>query len=95
MTAHDNLPDDLAGKRQLCGDDDFRFGCHPEVECFTRCCADINIVLTPLDILRLSRRLNLTTTEFLANHALVPLTKELQLPVVMLRMDEATCASGR
>jgi Fe-S-cluster containining protein len=82
------LPPELHGKRQLAGDDRFRFGCDPEVPCFTRCCADVNIVLTPVDVLRLSRRLGLTSTEFLARHALVPITKDLQLPVVMLRMGD-------
>ncbi len=82
------VPPELAGKRQLCGDERCTFACHPDVPCFTRCCADVNIVLTPADVLRLSRRLGMTTTEFLARHALVPITKDLQLPVVMLRMGE-------
>jgi Fe-S-cluster containining protein len=81
-------PPELLGKRQMSGEDRFQFACDPDVPCFTRCCADVNIVLTPVDVLRLSRRLGLTTTEFLARHALVPITKELQLPVVMLRMGE-------
>jgi len=82
------LPAELEGKRQLTPTESFRFGCHPEVACFTRCCTDANILLTPVDVLRLSRRLGLTTTEFLDRHALVPITKDLQLPVVMLRMGE-------
>jgi Fe-S-cluster containining protein len=82
------LPPELAEKRQMSGDERCTFGCNPDVPCFTRCCADVNIVLTPVDVLRLSRRLDLSTTEFLARHTLVPLTKDLQLPVVMLRMGE-------
>jgi len=82
------LPPELEGKRQMTGDGRYVFGCHSGLPCFTRCCADVNIVLTPVDVLRLSRRLGLTTTEFLARHALVPITKDLQLPVVMLRMGE-------
>jgi Fe-S-cluster containining protein len=82
------LPSELAGKRPLSGDERFSFGCHAGLPCFTRCCGDVNIVLTPVDVLRLSRRLGLSSTDFLARHALVPLTKELQLPVVMLRMGE-------
>jgi Fe-S-cluster containining protein len=89
------VPPELAGKRQMSGEDRFQFGCHPGVPCFTRCCADVNIVLTPLDVLRLARRTGVSTSEFLARHALVPLTKELQLPVVLLRMgdgDDRRCA---
>jgi Fe-S-cluster containining protein len=82
------LPPELAEKRQMSGVERFRFRCHAELPCFNRCCADVTIVLTPVDVLRLSRRRGLTTTEFLARHALVPLTKDLQLPVVMLRMEE-------
>jgi Fe-S-cluster containining protein len=82
------LPPELAEKRQMSGDERFRFRCHPDLPCFNRCCADVTIVLTPVDVLRLSRRRGLTTTEFLARHALVPLTKDLQLPIVMLRMEE-------
>ena len=43
----------------------FRFQCHPGVPCFTECCADLNLVLTPYDILRLKNRLDLTCREFL------------------------------
>jgi hypothetical protein len=28
----------------------FKFKCHPGIECFTQCCRDINIILTPYDI---------------------------------------------
>ncbi len=85
------LPEALRGKRQLGDGEAFRFGCHPGVPCFNRCCADVNIMLTPLDVLRLARRLGLSTGEFLARHTLAPITKDLHLPVVMLRMgdDEA------
>jgi hypothetical protein len=82
------VPPELEGKRQMSGDERFRFRCHADLPCFNRCCADVTIVLTPVDVLRLSRRLGLSTTEFLARHALVPLTKDLQLPIVMLRMEE-------
>jgi Fe-S-cluster containining protein len=74
--------------RNLRKDEPFPFACHPGLPCFNRCCADVNIVLTPVDILRLSRRLGISTTDFLDRHALVPVTKDLQLPVVMLRMGD-------
>jgi len=83
-----NVPPDLEGKRQLRADEPFCFACHPQVPCFTRCCADVNILMTPVDVLRLSRRLGLTTTEFLDRHCLIPLTKDLKLPTVMLRMSD-------
>jgi Fe-S-cluster containining protein len=47
-------------------------------------------LLTPLDVLRLARRLGMTTGEFLDRHTLTPVTKDLHLPVLMLRMDPAS-----
>jgi Fe-S-cluster containining protein len=82
------VPEILRDKRQLARGERFKFACHPGVPCFNHCCADVKIVLTPLDVLRLARRLKITTTEFLDRHTLLPITKELQLPVVLLRMDE-------
>ncbi len=85
----ETLPEPLRGKRRLGPDSDFCFDCQPELPCFTRCCADVNIVLTPADVLALARRTGLGTREFLDRHTLNPITKELHLPVVMLRMGEA------
>jgi Fe-S-cluster containining protein len=48
----------------------------------------VNIMLTPLDVVRLARRLDMPTSEFLAEYTLTPFTKELQLPVVMLKMGD-------
>jgi Fe-S-cluster containining protein len=69
-------------------DGEFSFSCHPGIPCFNSCCADINIVLTPLDVLRLARRVGVTTTEFLDEYCLHPITKDLSLPIVMLGMGE-------
>jgi Fe-S-cluster containining protein len=82
------VPEVLRGRRQLGPEDSFRFDCHCGLPCFTRCCADINILLTPVDVLRLARRLGMSTTDFLERHTQVPITKDLHLPVVMLRMGE-------
>jgi uncharacterized protein len=48
-----------------------RFRCHRGVACWNACCSNIDISLTPYDILRLARRLDLTTTGFL-EHYTVP-----------------------
>ncbi|MFH1132283.1 MAG: YkgJ family cysteine cluster protein, partial [Pseudomonadota bacterium] len=82
------LPDALRDRKQLEKDDEFCFGCNPELDCFTRCCSDINIPLTPVDVFQLSRKLGIDTNEFLSNHALTPITKDLHLPVVLLRMGD-------
>ena len=82
------LPEALRNQRKLEAGGHFRFGCHPGLSCFTDCCADVNILLTPMDVLSLSRRLGITTGEFIARHTLTPITKDLHLPVLMLRMGE-------
>ncbi len=81
------LPEALRRGRQLTGDASFCFDCHPRLQCFTDCCANVNILLTPGDVLSLARRTALSTREFLDRHTLTPITKDLHLPVVMLRMD--------
>ncbi|RME21959.1 MAG: YkgJ family cysteine cluster protein [Deltaproteobacteria bacterium] len=89
-----DLPYQLRDKRRLGQDESFSFTCHPGVDCFTDCCANVNIILTPLDVLRLARRLGLTTGEFLSRHTLTPVTKDLKLPVAVLRMrddEKKTC----
>ena len=80
------LPYSLRGRRQLEAGETFNFDCRPGLSCFTRCCADVNIFLTPTDVLRLSRHLKITSTEFLDNYTLLPITKELHLPTLLLRM---------
>jgi Fe-S-cluster containining protein len=85
----DNVPDVMKGRRRLGPEDTFTFGCHRDLPCYTKCCHDVNILMTPLDVLRLSRARNMSTTDFLKKHAMVPITKDLHLPVVMLKMAEA------
>jgi uncharacterized protein len=84
----EQLTDPLRGHRRLEADDQFSFGCHKGLACFTSCCADVSIMLTPLDVLRLARKLDITTGEFLNRHTLMPITKDLGLPVLMLRMGD-------
>lgn len=42
-----------------------QFRCHKGIACFNACCKNIDISLTPYDILRLKKRLNMTSGEFL------------------------------
>ncbi len=45
---------------QLALDDKFQFRCHKGIACFNKCCENIDIMLTPYDILRLKNRLGIT-----------------------------------
>lgn len=75
-------------------DSKFKFECHPGVECFTKCCRGIRITLTPYDIIRLKKRLQLTSEEFLAIYTEPHMLEKTDLPVVTLKMvdnDEESC----
>jgi len=71
-------------------DDSFTFGCHGSLDCFTRCCRDVAIVLTPYDVLRLKRALRIESSELLDKYTLSPFNKEQKIPAVILRMDPET-----
>ena len=73
---------------RLSSDSTFKFKCHPGVKCFTACCRDINIILTPYDIIRLKNRLDLSSEEFLAIYTEPQLLEKTGLPVVMLKFLE-------
>ncbi len=78
----------LAERPRLGRDDTFRFGCHAGVACFNRCCNDVNIFLSPYDVLRMRERLGMGSTEFLEKHTLLPVQKDMRTPVVVLRMRD-------
>ena len=64
----------------------FKFECHKGVKCFTKCCRGINIILTPYDIIRLKRCLQLTSEEFLVMYTTPQLLEKTDLPVVTLKL---------
>ena len=82
------MPDKPAGIEpvRLGPDSRFKFRCHKDVKCFTRCCRGINILLTPYDIIRMKKRLGLSSTEFLAVYTVPQLLEKTDLPVVTLRL---------
>ena len=65
----------------------FNFRCHPGVPCFNNCCRDVNIFLTPYDILRLKKKLGMTSTELLRKYTLSPFDRNLPYPVILLQMS--------
>lgn len=74
--------------KKLTLDSRFRFRCHPKVSCFTACCGKINIILTPYDILRIRRHLNISADEFLLRFATPTYLEKTDLPGVKLNLDE-------
>jgi Fe-S-cluster containining protein len=76
---------DISAER-LGVDDSFSFSCHPGVACFNKCCRDINLFLTPYDILRMKRRLGLSSSEFLKTYTFPLFPEEVGHPIVLLKM---------
>jgi len=66
----------------------FKFSCNPGVSCFTRCCQDITIVLTPFDVLRLKNGLEISSSEFLEKHTIIVPKEKRLIPLVILKMNE-------
>lgn len=68
----------------------FNFGCGPDRACFNSCCRDVSILLSPYDVLRLKNALHMNSSEFLEKYTLTLRSKDKQIPVVLLRMDDET-----
>jgi len=73
---------------KLTKDDTFKFACHSGLECFNKCCADVNIFLTPYDVLRIKRRLDVPSGEFLDAHTQTIILDEKGLPAVLIKMRD-------
>lgn len=64
----------------------FKFKCHKGIKCFTHCCSNIEILLTPYDVVRLKKRLNLESGEFLAQYTNMKIEDKSSHPHAILRM---------
>ncbi len=72
----------------------FTFSCDKDMACFTKCCRDIYIILTPYDIIRIKNRLQMDSAEFLAGFTRPGKIDNTELPVPILKTledEEKTC----
>jgi uncharacterized protein len=60
---HDPKPSSPIQPVQLEPGDTFQFRCRKGIPCFNKCCENIDIMLAPYDVLRLKRRLDLSSRE--------------------------------
>ena len=65
----------------------FSFRCYPGIKCFTQCCSKLRLVLTPYDILRIKRRLGLSSDRFLEIYTETIYDRGMIYPLVKLKMD--------
>jgi Fe-S-cluster containining protein len=86
---HNNSPTNGNQSLRMESHHSFRFNCYPGVPCFTHCCQDITIVLTPYDVLRLKKTLGISSDELLEKYTMVIPKKNRLIPLVILKMNEA------
>ncbi|MDI6791153.1 MAG: YkgJ family cysteine cluster protein [Thermodesulfobacteriota bacterium] len=74
-------------------DDIFLFDCRKGLNCFNRCCRDINLFLTPYDIMRLKNHLGFSSRKFLDTYTTTIYMEEVGHPLVVIKMtgDEKRC----
>jgi len=91
----DNLKKEILEQYpRLSEKDVFTFACHSAVPCFNDCCGDVNIFLTPYDIIRLKNRLGISSGEFLEKYTVSPFDQKQKYPVILLKMrkdEKKTC----
>jgi uncharacterized protein len=74
--------------RLMTWDDSFCFKCYPGVDCFNKCCGNVTIFLTPIDVMRMRKALGMSSEEFLERHTHRLISHNTGLPAVVLRMNE-------
>jgi Fe-S-cluster containining protein len=66
----------------------FRFHCGPGVPCFTQCCQDVTILLSPYDVVRLKSTLGMSSDEFLDRYTVIISKEKRMIPIVLIKMNE-------
>jgi Fe-S-cluster containining protein len=69
-------------------DTKFKFRCHKDIKCFTQCCKNIEILLTPYDVIRLKKRLGMTSEEFLDKYTYMKIDEKSSHPYAVLKMSD-------
>jgi hypothetical protein len=77
----------LASLPELKTGEQFRFACHPDVDCFNACCGDLTLMLTPYDALRLRKNLDLSSRDFITERAEVLAAPDTGVPTLRLNMQ--------
>jgi len=77
------------GQQKLLGVYDFfQFECRKGIKCFNTCCANVNIFLTPYDVIRMKNNLGISSEEFLQKYTTILRPEKGIFPVVLLRLRD-------
>lgn len=85
LKATDKNPSNILPEK-LTLDSSLQFECHPGVSCFTACCHNIKIVLTPYDILVLRKRLNMPAHEFITEYTEPTYLEKTDMPGLQIKL---------
>lgn len=70
----------------------FKFRCYKGISCFNKCCSHTDIFLTPYDILRMKKRLGMSSGEFLKKYTYIHIDENSSHPYAVLQMmDDGRC----
>jgi Fe-S-cluster containining protein len=86
----DQLPEEF---HPVQGKEKFSFACHPGVPCFTECCRELDLALTPYDVLRLKNRLQMQSGIFLEKYVIIEWEEGQAFPTCYLTMVDDGRAS--
>ncbi|CCH49020.1 YkgJ family cysteine cluster protein [Pseudodesulfovibrio piezophilus] len=78
----DSLPELEEGKT-------YQFKCYPGIECFNACCSDLDLVLTPYDILRMRSATSKNSIDFLRIYTYGHRAPDSNFPVFKFRMTDS------
>jgi Fe-S-cluster containining protein len=70
------------------GDGKFRFACHAGVKCYTVCCKNVDMILYPIDIIRLKNSLHIDSSHFLQKYTRLVKGDNPYFPTVMLKIND-------
>lgn len=73
--------------KDLTLEDTFSFRCYKGIICFTKCCYDVKLILSPYDLLRLKSILRISTEEFIEKYGELYLGEVTQLPIISINMN--------
>jgi len=78
----------ITSSRKLITKETIKFDCNPRVACFTRCCKDADMYLYPYDIVRMKKRLGISSDQFLALYTFQAFRDNPYFPSLMLKMSD-------
>ncbi len=84
--SNDDTQDFLDSLEELKEGNTYNFKCYPGVECFNACCRDLDLTLTPYDILRMRTSLGKSSIDFLRAHTTGHKGPDTNFPIFKLRM---------